>query len=267
MASTPPGLRPILPKPPLQSEAKLNGDRVPPSIVPLSQSGSGLIDGSFSTLKRPLRPAEPAKMAPTIPQSSVNLRKRKSPPASSYETRGNAKRVEPTSKVSSMRAVPSPAKPGPTASSSNPRSEPLDFSQIRTSAPGVMPPRIKNRLFGLEHCPVFYPSHTEFTKPLEYIERIAVALKGSHYGICKIVPPENWQPPFALDTEVNAVHRLQCFSLTSVTRLFVSRHGCKSFIRWKRQQEPHSTFSSSCMPSTRSTRRAMSASLRSAGVP
>ena len=42
----------------------------------------------------------------------------------------------------------------------------------------------------------------EFAKPLEYIERIATASRKLHYGICKIVPPEGWQPPFALDTEV-----------------------------------------------------------------
>lgn len=68
-----------------------------------------------------------------------------------------------------------------------------------------MPPRSKNRLFGLEHCPVFYPTVDEFAKPLEYIERIATASRNLHYGICKIVPPEGWQPPFALDTEVSKV--------------------------------------------------------------
>jgi hypothetical protein len=44
-------------------------------------------------------------------------------------------------------------------------------------------------------APVFYPTVEEFAEcPLQYIEKIRpVAQK---YGICKIVPPEGWNPPF-----------------------------------------------------------------------
>lgn len=80
---------------------------------------------------------------------------------------------------------------------------PLDLDNIRKSAPAVMPPRKSERLFGLEHCPIYYPTETEFAQPLEYIERIAKQARDHGYGICKVIPPKGWQPPFSLDTEVN----------------------------------------------------------------
>ncbi|KAL8293089.1 hypothetical protein RQP46_000783 [Phenoliferia psychrophenolica] len=85
-----------------------------------------------------------------------------------------------------------------------PRAPPLDFSTLRTSTPRFPNPPGRpegrtTRMFGLEHAPVYHPTIEEFAKPLEYIEMIAPEAKKS--GICKIVPPEGWRPPFALDTE------------------------------------------------------------------
>jgi len=64
--------------------------------------------------------------------------------------------------------------------------------------------------------PTFYPTKEEFSgDPLIYLEKIrSVAEK---YGICKIVPPEGWNPPFAVDiaaqkkfqTKDQSIHRLQ----------------------------------------------------------
>ena len=31
--------------------------------------------------------------------------------------------------------------------------------------------------------------------------------KGSKFGICKIVPPDGWNPDFAIDTEVSRAHQ------------------------------------------------------------
>lgn len=56
------------------------------------------------------------------------------------------------------------------------------------------------RPYGLQEAPTFYPTEEEFKDPLEYMSKIAP--EGKKYGICRIIPPDNWRPPFAVDTEV-----------------------------------------------------------------
>ncbi|KAJ8411958.1 hypothetical protein AAFF_G00142250 [Aldrovandia affinis] len=51
-------------------------------------------------------------------------------------------------------------------------------------------------------CPVFEPSWEEFADPLGYIAKIRPIAEKS--GICKIRPPPDWQPPFAV--EVDSFH-------------------------------------------------------------
>ncbi|KAL7548361.1 hypothetical protein ACHAWF_011650 [Thalassiosira exigua] len=64
--------------------------------------------------------------------------------------------------------------------------------------------------------PTFYPTVEEFSgDPLIYVEKIRS--EAEKYGICKIVPPKGWNPPFALDvaspkkfqTKDQSIHRLQ----------------------------------------------------------
>ena len=49
----------------------------------------------------------------------------------------------------------------------------------------------------IEMADVFYPSEADFADPLAYIAKIRpIAEK---FGVCKIVPPQNWNPKFCLD--------------------------------------------------------------------
>ncbi|XP_011494343.1 PREDICTED: lysine-specific demethylase lid [Ceratosolen solmsi marchali] len=48
-------------------------------------------------------------------------------------------------------------------------------------------------------APVFEPTSEEFLDPLGYIAKIRPIAEKS--GICKIKPPPNWQPPFAVDVD------------------------------------------------------------------
>ncbi|KAJ2864115.1 hypothetical protein GGH94_003149 [Coemansia aciculifera] len=59
-----------------------------------------------------------------------------------------------------------------------------------------IPPR--KRMFGLPEAPTYYPTKEEFADPLAYIQKIRPEAEAS--GLCKIVPPEGWNPHFALDT-------------------------------------------------------------------
>lgn len=144
---------------------------------------------------------------------------------------------------------------GSTKGKSTLKAVPLDMKTVRTSAPAVMPPRKAERLFGLEHCPIYYPTDAEFAQPLEYIERIAKQAREHEYGICKVVPPKGWQPPFSLDTEVSLYsptaqlsgirqgfrvvvrtsHRTKLYHLHRHSALL---HACSSSTPWKLQQEP-----------------------------
>nr|QEG03033.1 lysine-specific demethylase 5A isoform X1 [Cymbidium ensifolium] len=85
-------------------------------------------------------------------------------------------------------------------------------------------------------APVFYPTDDEFRDPLEYISKIRP--KAEPYGICCIVPPKSWNPPFACNvesfkfpTKTQAIHRLQarppsCDSVTFELEYgrFLERH-------------------------------------------
>lgn len=56
------------------------------------------------------------------------------------------------------------------------------------------------RLFGLEEAPTYRPTLEEWKDPFKYIESIRE--EGSKYGIVKIIPPDAWNPEFAIDTTV-----------------------------------------------------------------
>lgn len=71
------------------------------------------------------------------------------------------------------------------------------------NTPRYPPSRQRERLFELEEAPTFYPTVEEFSDPLRYIKWVGEPEggDGKAYGIVKIVPPEGWNPPFALDQD------------------------------------------------------------------
>ncbi|WVQ97837.1 hypothetical protein IAU59_004952 [Kwoniella sp. CBS 9459] len=76
---------------------------------------------------------------------------------------------------------------------------PFSINTVRQEAPRHPPPRTTPRLFGLDECPVFYPTTEEFKDTMAYISSITEEARP--YGICKIVPPEGWKMPFTLESE------------------------------------------------------------------
>lgn len=81
------------------------------------------------------------------------------------------------------------------------RSAPLDLSTVerRGQPSAAREPTNRVRAHGLPEAPTYRPTEEEFKDPNEYIRKIAP--EGAKYGICRIIPPENWNPPFAVDTE------------------------------------------------------------------
>ncbi|KAK9144894.1 hypothetical protein Sjap_004797 [Stephania japonica] len=75
-------------------------------------------------------------------------------------------------------------------------------------------PVSSSRALSVPQGPVYYPTEDEFKDPLGFIDRIRA--EAEPYGICRIVPPESWKPPFALNldtftfpTKTQAIHQLQ----------------------------------------------------------
>lgn len=82
-------------------------------------------------------------------------------------------------------------------------SAPLDLTSVeRRGQPTAArePSKKKSRPHGILEAPTYCPTEDEWRDPLEYIKKIGPA--ASEYGICKIIPPESWNPDFAIDTEV-----------------------------------------------------------------
>lgn len=59
------------------------------------------------------------------------------------------------------------------------------------------------RPHGLQEAPTFRPTEEEFRNPMEYMRKVAP--EGYKYGIIKIIPPDSWNPGFAIDTEVGRI--------------------------------------------------------------
>jgi histone demethylase JARID1 len=116
-------------------------------------------------------------------------------------------------RMSAAAAAAPPLQPSSVSSSvplSARKSAGLDLSTVEHRAPSkpstngtppsIQPPKA-SRPHGLQEAPTFTPTMEEWrTGPIDYINKIAP--EASKYGICKIIPPDGWNPPFAVDTEV-----------------------------------------------------------------
>ena len=92
-------------------------------------------------------------------------------------------------------------------------STPLDLStvELRDYQPGPQEfVKQRPRHYNLPEAPTFRPTEEEFADPVKYISKIAP--EGKKYGICRIIPPENWRPPFAVDTEVRHLFSFMTWS-------------------------------------------------------
>ena len=84
------------------------------------------------------------------------------------------------------------------------KAAPLDLATVERrghGAPNNLPPK-QNRLFGLREAPTYRPTAEQFKDPVKYIQSIRE--EAQKYGIVKIVPPDSWNPTFAIDTEVSS---------------------------------------------------------------
>ena len=85
------------------------------------------------------------------------------------------------------------------------RAQPLDLKTVeRKGHTSSRNQPQRTRPHGLLEAPTFRPTEAEFKDPMTYLRSIYD--KASRFGICKIVPPEGWNPDFAIDTEVRRAY-------------------------------------------------------------
>jgi [histone H3]-trimethyl-L-lysine4 demethylase len=86
------------------------------------------------------------------------------------------------------------------------KSSPLNLSSVeRRGQPTACkePVKKKSRPHGLQEAPTYHPTEEEWKEPFEYIKKIAPEAR--QFGLAKIIPPESWNPDFAIDTEVSGL--------------------------------------------------------------
>ncbi|KAI9802385.1 MAG: hypothetical protein M1833_001891 [Piccolia ochrophora] len=81
------------------------------------------------------------------------------------------------------------------------KAPPLDMSSVERRGQLLTSREMSKRVrpHGLQDAPTYRPTAEEFKDPMRYMHKIAP--EGRKYGIVKIIPPDDWNPDFAIDTE------------------------------------------------------------------
>ncbi|XP_051910169.1 lysine-specific demethylase 5B-B isoform X2 [Hippocampus zosterae] len=88
------------------------------------------------------------------------------------------------------------------------RSPPFHDTVTRPVLPETMSQPRPDEFKPPPECPVFEPSWEEFADPYAFINKIRPIAEKT--GICKVRPPQGWQPPFACDVDrLHFVPRIQ----------------------------------------------------------
>ncbi|KAM7216436.1 Lid2 complex component lid2 [Rhypophila decipiens] len=122
---------------------------------------------------------------------------RASPAVGASAAPGGASKAKPAQVNSNGYHPPKAANPF-----SSMRSAPLDMSLVeRRGQPTACqePVQKKSRPHDLQEAPTYRATEEEWKDPFLFISNIRP--EAEKYGVCKVIPPKSWNPPFAIDTE------------------------------------------------------------------
>lgn len=153
-----------------------------------------------NTSTRPPHKDAPQTVPPPVPVDTSAGMRRTSRKSKTDALAAIIRAGSPTSDTLPGNSISNGSKPTPVLRPI-PQSDELDLSTVPEPKKGVSEPsRQSPRLFGLEECPTYYPTPEQFSDPMGYIT--SISHEAEKYGLCKIVPPKDWNMPFVTNTKV-----------------------------------------------------------------